>query len=97
MNTDLRNRIDFSNKWMRFLSIPLTAAVLLLSVAGCSDDENVTGPSPIPVQTTVQPTINLQSITGFVVLAGSLVSNIPTSAITGNIGLSPAARSFITG
>ena len=31
------------------------------------------------------------------ILAGSLVSNIPTSAIIGDIGLSPAARSFITG
>jgi len=97
MNTDLRNRIDFSNKWMRFFSIPLTAAVLLLSVAGCSDDNDGVSPSPIPIQTTVQPTINLQSTSGFVVLAGSLVTNVPTSAVTGNIGLSPAARSFITG
>jgi hypothetical protein len=33
----------------------------------------------------------------YVVLAKSGVSNVPTSAITGNIGLSPAAASFITG
>ncbi|HLX13041.1 MAG TPA: ice-binding family protein [Bacteroidota bacterium] len=33
----------------------------------------------------------------FVVLASSLVSNVPTSAITGNVGLSPAAGSKITG
>jgi hypothetical protein len=32
-----------------------------------------------------------------VILAGSLISNVPTSAITGDIGLSPAAGSFITG
>ncbi|MEO6883321.1 MAG: ice-binding family protein [Bacteroidia bacterium] len=30
-------------------------------------------------------------------MAGSKVSNVPTSAITGNIGLSPAAGSFLTG
>jgi len=41
--------------------------------------------------------VNLGSTSGFVVLAGSLVSNIPGSAITGNIGLSPAAGSNITG
>jgi hypothetical protein len=33
----------------------------------------------------------------YVILAKSAVSNVPTSAITGNIGLSPAAASFITG
>lgn len=34
---------------------------------------------------------------GYVILAKSATSNVPTSAITGNIGLSPAAASFITG
>ena len=33
----------------------------------------------------------------YVVLAKSAISNVPTSAITGNLGLSPAASSFITG
>jgi hypothetical protein len=32
-----------------------------------------------------------------VILAKSATSNVPTSAITGDIGLSPAAASFITG
>jgi hypothetical protein len=46
----------------------------------------------------VQGTINLPSTTAdFVILAGSLISNIPTSAITGDIGLSPAAGSYISG
>ncbi|MDO8665042.1 MAG: ice-binding family protein [Gemmatimonadales bacterium] len=31
------------------------------------------------------------------ILAKSAISNVPTSAITGNLGLSPAAASFITG
>jgi hypothetical protein len=34
---------------------------------------------------------------GYVILAKSTITNVPTSAITGNIGLSPAATSFITG
>jgi Ice-binding-like len=41
--------------------------------------------------------VNLRSVDPFVVLAGSLVSNIPGSAITGDIGLSPASGSNITG
>jgi hypothetical protein len=45
------------------------------------------GPSPVA----------LGSATNYVILAKSAISNVPTSAITGNIGLSPAAASFITG
>jgi Ice-binding-like/Bacterial Ig-like domain len=33
----------------------------------------------------------------YVILAKSAVSNVPTSIVTGNLGLSPAAASFITG
>ncbi|MFA5834665.1 MAG: ice-binding family protein [Bacteroidota bacterium] len=41
--------------------------------------------------------VNLGSTANYVILAGSLVSNIPASAVTGDIGLSPAAGSSITG
>jgi len=77
----------------------IIAASLFLLIAGCKKDDSTvnTPPQVIPVQTTVQAAVNLRSDAGFVILAGSLVSNIPTSAIVGNIGLSPAARSFITG
>jgi ice-binding like protein len=44
-----------------------------------------------------QEKVDLGSAARYVVLAGSLISNIPGSAITGDIGLSPAAGSFITG
>lgn len=76
------------------LSLPF-----FLLAAGCSDDDATTGPSgqTVPEQTTQHETVNLNSSAGFVILAGSLISNVPTSAVTGNIGLSPAARSFITG
>jgi hypothetical protein len=78
----------------------IVASLLFLSMAGCGGDgSGAAGPSTvvIPLQTTVQATVNLSSTSPFVILAGSLISNIPTSAITGDIGLSPAARSFITG
>jgi hypothetical protein len=41
--------------------------------------------------------VNLGSAINYVILAKSGISNVPTSAITGNLGLSPAAASFITG
>ena len=44
-----------------------------------------------------QEKVDLGSAGRYVVLAGSLISNIPGSEITGDIGLSPAAGSFITG
>jgi hypothetical protein len=95
------------SRWMHFAVVSRIAGLtvllpLFLLIAGCAKDAAnpaAAGPASIviPLQTTVQPTVNLRSTAGFVVLAGSLVSNIPTSAVTGDIGLSPAARSFITG
>ena len=77
--------------------IPLLPFLLML--AACSKDNSPTGPdnTVIPTQTTVQAVVNLRSTSGFAILAGSLISNIPASAITGDVGLSPAKRSFITG
>jgi len=51
----------------------------------------------LPVLSQTQLPVNLGSTANFVVLAGSLISNIPASAVTGDIGLSPAAGSGITG
>ena len=77
----------------------LLAALLPLSLLLAACNEEPAGPAgiDIPVQTITQATVNLRSDSGFVILAGSLVSNVPTSAISGNISLSPASRSFITG
>ncbi len=53
--------------------------------------------APASARADTQEKVNLRSTAKFAVLAGSLVSNIPTSAITGDIGLSPSAGSMITG
>lgn len=42
-------------------------------------------------------TVPLGAAGGFAILAKSGISTVPTSAITGAVGLSPAAASFITG
>ncbi len=41
--------------------------------------------------------VNLGQAGGFVILAKSAVSTVPTSIVTGNIGVSPAAATFLTG
>ena len=41
--------------------------------------------------------VNLGSTSTYAILAGSLVSNVPPSIVTGDVGLSPAAGSAITG
>lgn len=41
--------------------------------------------------------VDLGAAANYVILAKTAINNIPTSAITGDMGLSPAATSFITG
>lgn len=41
--------------------------------------------------------VSLGSAGNYVILAKSAISNVPTSAVTGDLGLSPAAASYITG
>jgi hypothetical protein len=43
------------------------------------------------------PPVYLGSAGNYVALAKTAITNVPTSAITGNLGLSPAAASYITG
>ena len=76
----------------------LATLLLVVFIGGCKDSN--TGPNDdivIPIQTVNQASVNLRTSGDYVILAGSGISNNPTTAITGNIGLSPAAGSFITG
>ena len=43
------------------------------------------------------PPVNLGMASSYAILAKSAISTVPTSAITGSLGISPAAASFITG
>jgi len=82
---------------MKINTVAAVILIMLLSVftTSCTSDDNDS--TDIPHQTTVQETVDLGLSTNFAILAGSLISNIPTSEVTGNIGLSPAAGSAITG
>jgi hypothetical protein len=73
------------------------AAFLLLSLAaGCGDsllESSTDGGS----STTPGLAVNLGTAGNYVILAKSGISTVPTSAVTGNLGVSPAAATFITG
>jgi len=85
-------------------------ALFVAALAAACDDSTTPNPNPTPSPTTPgagpgtggagghgpAPVI-LGSAGNYVILAKSATSNVPTSAITGDIGLSPAAASFITG
>ncbi|MEX0686202.1 MAG: ice-binding family protein [Balneolales bacterium] len=77
------------------LSVMLIATI----IASCSKSSNVTGSDEIviPVQTTSHATVDLGSAGGFAILAGGEVTNVPTSSITGDIGLSPSAGASFSG
>jgi len=64
-----------------------TITIIVLGLLAISHSAYAAGP----------PAVNLRSAANFTILAETGVTNVPTSAITGNIGLSPAAATFITG
>lgn len=82
-------------------------AVVAFAAAGCADDHGGggggaavlkpgagtgvggMGKGPEPVE--------LGTAGNFVVLAKSGISNVPSSSVTGNLGVSPAAATFLTG
>ena len=52
-----------------------------------TDSTAPSGPAPVL----------LRASGGYAILAKSAITNVPTSAVTGNLGISPAAASYITG
>lgn len=65
------------------MSVALLAAAITISLTG-----------PVKAFPPTPLTVNLGVADSFAILAGSAVTNVPTSVITGNLGLSPAAGTF---
>jgi hypothetical protein len=65
------------------------AFILAVFMSGCGSDDNSGAQGSGPV--------SLGTAGNFVVLAKTGIDTVPTSAVTGDLGLSPAAATFITG
>lgn len=84
-------------------------AVFLVGLlgAGCSSsdgasptDAGATADSPVFAEAALSGSalpVRLGAAGGYAILAKTGVSTVPTSAITGNVGVSPAAASYVTG
>jgi len=67
----------------------LASAVL---IAGCKKDNSTpANPAVIPVQTTIQTSVSMASLSTYAVLAGSAITSTGATAITGDLGLSPGS------
>jgi len=77
------------------------AALLLSFVAACGDDGNgasTDGDTDTDTDTDNPATaLDLGAAGGYAILAKSGISTVPTSAVTGDLGVSPAAATYITG
>ncbi len=93
---------------MRKMMMWFMALLLVVSMTGCGGgNDGAAAPTPAPTVPGagtgrdglgVGPApVVLGAAGNYVILAKSGISTVPTSAITGNLGLSPAAASFITG
>jgi hypothetical protein len=90
------------------LSVCCVSLVMSLSMfwIGCSktspaSSEATATPIPTPIATAIgavaQATVNIGTASGFAILSNSAITDIPSSAITGNVGISPGVRSDISG
>ena len=89
---------NLSKTGAAFLLLSLgTACAATDSTNGSSDEalgSDSTGLKKSPAST---PLVNLGKAGGFAILAKSGISTVPASVITGNIGVSPAAATYMTG
>jgi hypothetical protein len=95
---------------MKKLMLVAACVSLVLSIsmfsAGCTKKsstapEATTTPIPTAIATAVgavaQATIVLGTSSNYAILSNSAITDVPNSAITGNVGISPGLRSNITG
>ncbi|MDP1676448.1 MAG: ice-binding family protein [Bacteroidota bacterium] len=91
------NSTTVLSRWTKFISISRKAGLSVvlpafLFIAGCKKDDTVVA-GPI----TDHSAVNLHSASSFAIIAKSGVSATGVTSISGDIGLSPAAASYVTG
>ncbi|PKP38870.1 MAG: hypothetical protein CVT98_04460 [Bacteroidetes bacterium HGW-Bacteroidetes-15] len=70
--------------------LPAFALAIVVLMSSCSNDSETNN-------TPSQAAVELGTSGNYVILAKTAITNTPTSAIEGDLGISPAAESFITG
>jgi len=73
-------------------SLPILAMLLVVLMPGCKKDDSVDGGGKSKLAV-----VDLGASVNYVILAKTAINNVATSAITGDLGLSPAATSYATG
>lgn len=82
----MRKKLEKSLGVVAFL---ISALFLAIFMAGCGGGSGGSGLGATPV--------SLGAAGNYAILAKTGVSTVPPSVVTGNIGLSPAARNYLTG
>jgi len=95
------------NMGKRFFSKTWLAGLLMaVSLTGCGDDGGGNsnpnsaanaGATVVGAVSTESAAVPLGSAGNYAILAKTGVATVPTSAVTGNVGVSPAAKDFLTG
>lgn len=78
----------------------LATLILAAALGGCTSGGDGTGSSSLGPTGSVcegASCVTLGTAGNYAVLAKTGISTVPTSVVTGNVGLSPAARTFLTG
>ncbi|MBK6266713.1 DUF3494 domain-containing protein [Marivirga sp. S37H4] len=105
-NNSISGTVTYNNEIAIFTPDALLEAGLTYTASISTDAKDLAGNalaantewSFTTVETSsVLATVDLGSSANYVILAKSTITNVPTSAITGDLGLSPAATSLITG
>lgn len=97
--------IEYANKTARFIPNTILDASLSYTATVNTDVKDLAGNAIALTKAWTFTTgseaglsvVNLGASGNYVILAKTTITNSPTSAITGDVGLSPAATSFITG
>jgi hypothetical protein len=96
-----KERIQVKKYFKLFNKMGLLALLLVVFMAGCgknnNDDSTGAGPAPAGGICQGSACVSLGTAADYAILAKTGVSTVPASIVTGNIGLSPAARVFLTG
>ena|SRR5450759_43810 len=93
------NRFESVTKPMIWSTTLLLAAIVAGCGGGSASPTNAlsTGLGPTGGACTGARCVNLGKAGNYAILAKTGVSTVPNSVVTGNVGLSPAARTFLTG